>query len=230
MNKAFADRRQAGRILAQHLRSYAGRADVIVLGLPRGGVPVADEVAQALGAPLDVFLVRKLGAPGHEELAMGAIASGDVVVINEEVVRVLKISLEEVTAEVENEREELIRREALYRDGRSAPDVQGKTVILIDDGLATGSTMRAAVMALRQQQPARIVVAVPVGAASTCAELDEIADECVCAIAPEDFRAVGLWYDDFAQTGDDEVCDLLTRAAPGKTSPPNITPPSVGQE
>jgi putative phosphoribosyl transferase len=230
MNKAFADRRQAGRILAQHLRSYAGRADVIVLGLPRGGVPVADEVAQALGAPLDIFLVRKLGAPGHEELAMGAIASGDVVVINEEVVRVLKISPEEVRAEVENEREELIRREALYRDGRPAPGVEGKTVILIDDGLATGSTMRAAVMALRQQQPARIVVAVPVGAASTCAELDEIADECVCAIAPEDFRAVGLWYDDFAQTGDDEVCDLLTRAARGKTSPPNITPPSVGQE
>ena len=143
MNKAFADRRQAGRILAQHLRSYAGRADVLVLGLPRGGVPVAYEVAQVLGAPLDVFLVRKLGAPGHEELAMGAIASGDVVVINEEVVRVLKISPEEVTAEVENEREELIRREALYRDGRPAPDVQGKTVILIDDGLATGSTMRA---------------------------------------------------------------------------------------
>jgi putative phosphoribosyl transferase len=230
MNKAFVDRRQAGRILAQHLRSYAGRADVIVLGLPRGGVPVADEVAQALGAPLDVFLVRKLGAPGHEELAMGAIASGDVVVINEEVVRVLKISPEEVTTEVENEREELIRREALYRDGRPAPDVQGKTVILIDDGLATGSTMRAAVTALRQQQPARIVVAVPVGAASTCAELAELADECVCAIAPEDFRAVGLWYDDFAQTGDDEVCDLLARAARGKTAPPNTAPPSVGQE
>jgi putative phosphoribosyl transferase len=183
-----------------------------------------------LGTPLDVFLVRKLGAPGHEELAMGAIASGDVVVINEEVVRVLKISLEEVTAEVENEREELIRREALYRDGRPAPDVQGKIVILIDDGLATGSTMRAAVTALRQQQPARIVVAVPVGAASTCAELAELADECVCAIAPEDFRAVGLWYDDFAQTGDDEVCDLLARAARGKTAPPDIAPPSVGQE
>ena len=200
MNKAFADRRQAGRILAEQLATYAGRADVIVLGLPRGGVPVAFEVARALGVPLDVFLVRKLGAPGHEELAMGAIASGDVVVVNDEVVRALKISPEEVAAEVENEREELVRRETIYRDGRPALDVRGKTVILVDDGLATGSTMRAAVTALRQQQPARIVVAVPVGAASTCAEFQEIADECVCAIAPEDFRAVGMWYDDFAQT------------------------------
>ena len=213
MTKAFADRRQAGRILAHQLRSYAGRSDLIVLGLPRGGVPVAFEVAQALEAPLDVFLVRKLGAPGHEELAMGAIASGDVVVVNDEVVRALKIDTDEVMAEVASEREELARREIIYRDGRPPSDVAGKTVILVDDGLATGSTMCAAVTALRQKQPAKIVVAVPVGAASTCAEFQEIADECVCAIAPEDFRAVGLWYDDFAQTSDDEVCGLLAQAA-----------------
>jgi putative phosphoribosyl transferase len=215
MNKAFADRRQAGSILAHQLRSYAGRSDVIVLGLPRGGVPVAFEVAQALDVPLDVFLVRKLGAPGHEELAMGAIASGDVVVINDEVVRALNIGNDEVSVEVASEREELARREIVYRNGRRPVDVGGKTVILIDDGLATGSTMHAAVIALRQKKPVKIVVAVPVGAASTCAEFREIADECVCAIAPEDFRAVGLWYDDFAQTSDDEVCDLLARAASG---------------
>ena len=218
MSRAYADRREAGRILSGKLISFAGRDDVVVLGLPRGGVPVAFEAAQALKAPLDVFLVRKLGAPGHEELAMGAIASGGVVVVNDEVVRALRISADTVMAEVESERAELTRREAIYRNGRPPLDVRGKTVILVDDGLATGSTMRAAVTALRQKEPARIVVAVPVGAASTCAEFQSIADECVCAIAPENFRAVGLWYDDFAQTGDDEVCDLLTRATPGETS------------
>jgi putative phosphoribosyl transferase len=218
MDRPFADRREAGRILSGQLISYAGRDDVIVLGLPRGGVPVAYEAAQALNAPLDVFLVRKLGAPGHEELAMGAIASGGVVVVNEEVVRALRISADTVMAEVESERKELTRREAIYRGGRRPLDVRRKIVILIDDGLATGSTMRAAVTALRQKEPARIVVAVPVGAASTCAELRLIADECVCAIAPENFRAVGLWYDDFAQTLDDEVCDLLTRGTTGETS------------
>jgi putative phosphoribosyl transferase len=218
MDRPFADRREAGRILSGQLISYAGRDDVIVLGLPRGGVPVAYEAAQALNAPLDVFLVRKLGAPGHEELAMGAIASGGVVVVNEEVVRALRISADTVMAEVESERKELTRREAIYRGGRRPLDVRRKIVILIDDGLATGSTMRAAVTALRQKEPARIVVAVPVGAASTCAEFRLIADDCVCAIAPENFRAVGLWYDDFAQTLDDEVCDLLTRVTPGETS------------
>ena len=212
MDRPFADRREAGRILSAQLSAYAGRDEVIVLGLPRGGVPVAYEVAQALNAPLDLFLVRKLGAPGHEELAMGAIASGGVVVVNNEVVRALKISSDTVTAEVESERAELTRREAIYRGGRHSLDVRGKIVILVDDGLATGSTMRAAVAALRQKEPARIVVAVPVGAAATCAEFQSIADECVCAIAPEDFHAVGLWYEDFAQTGDDEVCELLTRA------------------
>jgi putative phosphoribosyl transferase len=212
MSRAFADRRAAGRLLSERLTSYSARHDVVVMGLPRGGVPVAFEVAQALSAPLDVFLVRKLGAPGHEELAMGAIASGGVVVVNDEVVRALRISPDTVSAEVESEREVLTRREAIYRGGRPPLDVQGKTVILIDDGLATGSTMRAAVTALRQKGPARIVVAVPVGAASTCAEFEEIADECVCVIAPENFRAVGLWYDDFAQTSDDQVCDLLACA------------------
>ena len=213
MSKPFADRADAGRVLAEELAAYAGRPDVIVLGLPRGGIPVAYEVACALGAPLDVFLVRKLGAPGQEELAMGAIASGDVVVVNDEVIEALKISPEELKAEVENESRELERREAIYRGGRPLAAVKGKTVILIDDGLATGSTMRAAVAALRRQEPAQIVVAVPVGASSTCAEFEGIADRCVCAIAPEHFRSVGLWYEDFAQTDDDEVCDLLARAA-----------------
>ena len=174
---------------------------------------MAYEVACALDAPLDVFVVRKLGAPGQEELAMGAIASGDVVVVNEEVIDALKISPEELKAEVENESRELVRREAIYRGGRPLQEIKGKTVILVDDGLATGSTMRAAVAALRRQEPAQIVVAVPVGASSTCAELGAVADRCVCAIAPEQLRSVGSWYEDFDQTTDDEVCDLLARAA-----------------
>jgi putative phosphoribosyl transferase len=213
MSRPFADRADAGRILAESLGAYHGRRDVIVLGLPRGGVTVAYEVARALRVPLDVFLVRKLGAPGQEELAMGAIATGDIVVVNDEVVEALKISPEALQAEVDYERRELERREVIYRGGRPPLDLKAKTAILIDDGLATGSTMRAAVAALRQKEPARIVVAVPIGAASTCAEFETIADECVCAVAPEHFRAVGLWYDDFAQIGDDEVCDLLNRAA-----------------
>ncbi|MGO9463158.1 MAG: phosphoribosyltransferase [Isosphaeraceae bacterium] len=211
MSRPFVDRADAGHVLARELAVYANRKDVVVLGLPRGGVPVAYEVARELKAPLDVFLVRKLGAPGQEELAMGAIASGDVVVINDDVVTALKISREAIAAAVEHERQELARREAIYRDDRPPLDVEDKTVILIDDGLATGSTMRAAVAALRNQNPARIVVAVPIGAASTCAELRSIADDCVCVIAPEHFRAVGLWYDDFAQTDDALVCDLLNR-------------------
>jgi predicted phosphoribosyltransferase len=213
MSKPFADRTKAGQALAEKLAAYAGRDDVIVLGLLRGGIPVAFEVAMALGAPLDVFLVRKLGAPGHEELAMGAIASGDVMVVNEEVVKALKVSPEVVEAKITAERQELARREALYRGDSPPRDVRGRTVILIDDGLATGSTMRAAVTALRRQHPAKIVVAVPIGAPSTCAEFQKIADECICDITPEHFRAVGLWYKDFNQTSDDEVRDLLTRAA-----------------
>ena len=216
MNRPFADRAEAGRVLAELLATYTGQSDVIVLALPRGGVPVAFEVARALGTPLDVFLVRKLGAPGQEELAMGAIASGDIVVLNDDLVKALKISREVVEMEVASERQELARREAIYRGGRPPLDVRGKTVILVDDGLATGSTMRAAVAALRRQEPARIVVAVPIGAPTTCAELKRIADECICAVTPDHFRAVGLWYDDFEQTDDDEVCSLLARAAQGE--------------
>jgi putative phosphoribosyl transferase len=213
----FRDRSHAGRYLATKLRRYAGRPDVVVLGLPRGGVPVADEVARALGAPLDVFLVRKLGVPGREELAMGAIASGGVRVVNEDVVRQLGIPeavLDEAAAE---ERQELDRRAAAYRDGRPAPELRDKTVILVDDGLATGSTMRAAVAAVRQLGPARVVVAVPVGAAETCAEFRGEADEVVCAVTPEPFFAVGSWYEDFTQTSDEEVRELLARAAERST-------------
>jgi putative phosphoribosyl transferase len=213
MSKPFADRAEAGHVLAEKLEGYAGRDDVIVLALPRGGVPVAYEVATALGVPLDVFLVRKLGAPGHEELAMGAIASGDVVVMNDDVVKAMKVSDEVVEAKIAIERQELARRESAYRDDRPPLHVEGRTVILIDDGLATGSTMRAAVTALRRQRPARIVVAAPIGAASTCTEIQTIADEVICALTPEPFRAVGLWYDDFEQTSDDEVSDLLARAS-----------------
>ncbi|MHB1557476.1 MAG: phosphoribosyltransferase [Isosphaeraceae bacterium] len=219
MRRPFRDRAEAGRVLAEGLSEYAGRSDVIVLALPRGGVPVAYEVARALGAPLDVFLVRKLGAPGHEELAMGAIASGDVVVINDEVVKAMRIHEGEIRDAIESERRELARRESAYRDDRPPADVRGKVVILIDDGLATGSTMRAAVTALRRQHPARIVVAVPIGAASTCAELQALADDCLCAFTPEPFRAVGLWYEDFTQTEDAEVAELLARAGGAAREP-----------
>jgi predicted phosphoribosyltransferase len=210
MNWRFCDRRDAGLALAEDLRSFAGRADVIVLGLPRGGVPVAFEVARALRAPLDVFVVRKLGAPGHEELAMGAIASGGVVVTNDEVLDGLRIPWHEVEFEIERQRTELVRRELLYRGGRPPLDVRARTVILVDDGLATGSTMRAAVKALRKRAPAAIVVAVPTAAPSICREFQKVADGCVCAMTPEPFRAVGLWYEDFKQTTDQEVCDLLS--------------------
>jgi predicted phosphoribosyltransferase len=219
MIRPFADRAEAGQVLAEKLEAYVGRDDVIVLALPRGGVPVAYEVATALGVPLDIFLVRKLGAPGHQELAMGAIASGDVVVMNEDVVRALRVSEEAIEAKIAIERRELARRESAYRDDRPPLHVEGRTVILIDDGLATGSTMRAAVTALRRQRPTRIVVAAPIGASSTCSEIQSIADEVICAVRPEPFRAVGLWYDDFEQTSDEEVRDLLARAC-GATGRP----------
>jgi putative phosphoribosyl transferase len=209
----YRDRREAGRQLAAKLAAYAGRPDVIVLALPRGGVPVAYEVARALGAPLDIFLVRKLGLPGREELAMGAVASGGIRVLNEEVVRALRIPEEVIDEVAAEEMEELERRERLYRGDWPPPDVRGRTVILIDDGLATGSTMRAAIAALRQQHPARIVVAVPVGAPETCAEFQDEADEAICALTPDPFYAVGLWYGDFTQTTDEEVRDLLEQAA-----------------
>ena len=205
----FRDRTDAGRRLAAKLRDYAGRDDVLVLALPRGGVPVGAEVARALGAPLDVFLVRKLGVPGREELAMGAIASGGVRVMNPDVVDQLRIPPRWVDAVAAEEAEELARREVAYRDGRPAPDVRGKTVILVDDGLATGASMKAAVAALRRLGPAEVVVAVPVGAAETCQELGEMADAVVCAETPDPFYAVGSWYADFDQTTDEEVRELL---------------------
>lgn len=210
----YKDRRDAGRALAARLQPHAGRDDVIVLALPRGGVPVAFEVAEALEAPLDIFLVRKLGVPGQEELAMGAIASGGVRVLNEQVAPyVTQAAIDAATAQ---ERAELERRERAYRGNRPPPEIRGKTIILIDDGLATGSTMRAAVAAIRQQQPARIVVAVPVGAGSTCDSLRHQADEVICGATPEPFFGVGQWYDDFAQTTDEEVCHLLERAHPSR--------------
>ena len=210
--EAFTDRRHAGRVLASRLTKYAGRNDVIVLALPRGGVPVASEVASALSAPMDVFLVRKLGTPGHRELAMGAIASGGVRVVNEDVVRWYGISEAAIDRIAREEQEELERRERAYRDDRPAPDLTHKIVVLIDDGLATGSTMRAAVKAVRARHPARVVIAVPVGAPQTCAELAVSADEVICARMPEPFSAVGQWYLNFEQTDDAEVRELLQKS------------------
>jgi putative phosphoribosyl transferase len=209
----FRDRTEAGQLLAAQLRAYADRPDVLALGLPRGGVPVAYEVAQALHAPLDVFVVRKLGLPGQEELAVGAIASGGARVLNDEVVRALEIPDEVIDSLAAQEQAELERRERVYRGDRPRPDVRGRVVILVDDGLATGSTMRAAIAALRRQEPAKIVVAVPVAAAETCEELGAIADEIVCLQTPEPFYAVGLWYHDFGQTSDEEVRELLDHSA-----------------
>jgi erythromycin esterase-like protein/predicted phosphoribosyltransferase len=211
-DRVFRDRSDAGRVLARLLRDYQGRGDVIVLALPRGGVPVGYEVASELGAPLDVFLVRKLGVPGHEELAMGAIASGDVIVINDDVVRGLDITPDVVQRVAENEGRELARRERAYRGDRPPPEVAGRVVILVDDGLATGSSMRAAVLALRRLQPARIVVAVPAAPQSTCEELRAEVDQVVCATTQTPFLAVGRSYWDFSQTSDDEVRTLLEAA------------------
>jgi predicted phosphoribosyltransferase len=208
----FANRREAGRILASLVMKYADRGDVLVLALPRGGVPVAFEVARALNVPLDVFIVRKLGVPGHDELAMGAIATGGVRVLNEDVVNSLELEPEVIDAVAAREEKELARRERLYRGARPAPDVHGRTVILVDDGLATGSTMRAAVAALRKQRPARIVVAVPVAAPETCEEFKTEVDEAICAATPRMFNGVGRWYEDFSQTTDDEVHELLAQA------------------
>jgi putative phosphoribosyl transferase len=208
----FTNRTEAGRQLADDLKEYAGREDALVLALPRGGVPVAFEVARALGLPMDLFLVRKLGVPGHEELAMGAIASGGVRVLNEEVVRMFSPPEDTIARVAAQEQEELERRERAYRGGRRDLRLEGRTVILVDDGLATGSTMRAAAQAVRAQDPARIVVAVPVAAAETCDEFRGEVDEVVCTLTPEPFRAVGIWYDNFAQTTDEEVRDLLRRA------------------
>lgn len=209
----FRDRAHAGRALGERLRDrYAGSADVLVLGLPRGGVPVAFEVARVLAAPLDVFVVRKLGVPGHEELAMGAIASGGTRVLNEAVVDALGFGEEEIARAAAVERRELGRRERAYRGDRGPVDASGRTVILVDDGLATGSSMRAAALAVRAQGPKRVVVAVPVAAGQTSEELRADVDEVVCLRTPEPFYAVGAWYDDFAPTSDDEVRRLLAAA------------------
>jgi putative phosphoribosyl transferase len=218
ITKFFRNRSEAGRFLVRQLAEYKNNPNVVVLALPRGGVPVAYEVAHALKAPLDIFVVRKLGLPGHDELAMGAIATGGIRVLNLPVVDYLNISGETIEAVAVREQRELERRERLYRGRRPAVDVRGRTVILVDDGMATGSTMRAAVQALRQQKPEKIIVAVPVGERETC-ELfaKEVDTLCVCVISPEPFDGVGLWYRDFEQTSDGEVRQLLKRAAEGQS-------------
>ena len=205
----FRNRTEAGRLLAERLAGYAGRSDVLVLALPRGGVPVAAEIAQALSAPLDVFIVRKLGVPGYEELAMGAIASGGVRVLNDNVIQSLELPQPLIDAVTERELRELKWREQTYRGDRPMPDVSGRTVILVDDGIATGSTMRAAIAALRRLGPAAIVVAVPTAAPSTRDEIAPLVNDFVCEMMPHPFFAVGVWYDDFSQTTDDEVRELL---------------------
>jgi predicted phosphoribosyltransferase len=215
MERQFTDRREAGRLLAEILNRYNLPADAVVLGLARGGVPVAYEVASALGLELDVFLVRKLGVPLHPELAMGAIASGGVRVLNQDIIDELHIRPEDIERVAGTEEQELGRRELAYRDGREPAHVRGRTVVLVDDGLATGASMRAAVEAVRQMGAARIVVGVPVAAAETCAELEALFPnlECACPLTPSPFYAVGLWYREFRATSDDEVRDLLARAA-----------------
>ena len=212
MKTQFFNRCEAGKLLAENLSVYVDRDDVLVIALPRGGVPVAAEVAKTLKAPLDVFVVRKLGLPGHPELAMGAIASGGVRVFNGEVVNALRIPDEVIDAVSAEELTELQRREKVYRAALPRLDVEGKTIIVIDDGIATGSTMLAAVSALRQLNAARIVVAAPIIAASACREIQRQADEVVAVMIPERFYAVGLWYEDFSQTSDEEVAELLAQA------------------
>lgn len=209
----FQDRVHAGQVLAAALEKYAGRSDVIVLALPRGGVPVGYEVAVHLGAPLDVFVVRKLGLPGQDEFAMGALASGDVIVLNSELITSLGVPQTLIEAVISQERVELERRERVYRGDRAPLDVSDRIAILVDDGLATGSTMRAAVLGLRQREPRRIVVGVPIAALSTCSDLSSEVDEIICARTPEPFHAVGLWYVDFEQTSDEKVRELLDAAA-----------------
>ncbi len=222
--RVFRDRREAGQVLASLLSSYRGKPDVIVLGLARGGLPVAFEVARELGAPLDAFIVRKLGAPGHEEFAVGALASGGRVVVNDDVLRGLKITPAQLREIAEREARELVRREAAYRGGRPPLDVTGKTVILVDDGLATGSSMLAAVHALRESEPAEIVIAVPAAPESTCREFAGLVEDVVCASMPTPFLAVGESFWDFSQVTDDEVRELL--ATPTTGAPPASTHPS----
>jgi putative phosphoribosyl transferase len=226
----FRDRTEAGLLLATRLAAYATRPDVLVLALPRGGVPVAFEVSRGLHAPLDVIIVRKLGVPGQEELAMGAIASGGVCVLNDDVVRALSIPDEVIHKGAAHEQYEVERRERLYRGGRAAYEVHGRTIILVDDGMATGATMRAAIAAVRQQQPARIIIAVPVAASATCEEVAAEVDEVVCVNKPETFFAVGVWYEHFSQTTDQEVADLLEQAAHERMAAPQKQPRTAGAE
>lgn len=209
----FANRTEAGKMLAEALSAYIGRRDILILALPRGGVPVACEVAKILLAPMDLWLVRKLGVPGQEELALGALAAKNVCVLNEEVINLLSIDQAVIDRVISREQAELERRNRLYRHGRPPPDTGGKTVIIIDDGLATGATMRAAIASLRQADAARIIVAVPVGAVSTCRKIKKEADELVCLYMPEPFYGVGQWYSDFSQTSDEDVLTLLADAA-----------------
>lgn len=205
----YLDRQQAGKVLAEHLKKYANKKDVIVLALPRGGVPVAYEIAKAISSPLDVFIVRKLGVPGNEELAMGAIATGGVIVFNDAIVQQLKIPKSAIDNVIQSELDELHRRESRYRHNQALPTLTNKTVILVDDGIATGATMRVAIKSLRELKPAKIIVAVPVAAYSTCQEMARLADEIVCPLRPENFYAVGVWYENFPQTSDEEVAILL---------------------
>ena len=212
----FRDRVDAGRTLAESLQEYRGRNDVVVLALPRGGVPVGFELAHRLEVPLDVFLVRKLGVPGHEELAMGAIASGGVRVVNDTVVTELGLTDDDIARAAATEGRELERREHLYREGRTPVDVRDRTVILVDDGHATGASMRAAARAVRELRPDRVIVAVPVAAGATCEELRTEVDDVVCVVTPEPFLSIGSWYEDFSQTSDDEVRRLLAQSAPAE--------------
>lgn len=208
----YKNRQHAGRELADSLMQYENQHDAIVLGLPRGGVPVAAEVAQALNLPLDIFVVRKLGTPGHEEMAMGAIASGGVRILSKGLIQALNISQSQINATTEKELQELKRRESAYRDNKAMPELQNKTVILIDDGMATGSTMKAAIQGLRQHNPAKIVVALPVGSEEACKKIGQIVDELTCLMIPHNFGGVGAWYDRFDQTSDEEVRHLLQQA------------------
>jgi len=223
VTRPFTNRREAGRILAERLRGHTPRSNVVVLALPRGGVPVGYEVATALDAPLDVFVVRKLGAPGNEEYAIGAIASGGIGIVDARTVAMLGLSQHDIDRIVETERRELGRREQLYRRGRPFPDLAGKTVVLVDDGLATGSTMRAAIEALRSRGPAAVIAAVPVASREACAMVAAAADECVCALTPAPFHGVGMWYADFSQTTDDEVLELLAQGDARGSPAPTLT-------
>ena len=212
MYDKFTDREQAGKLLAQELKQYAHQPNVIVLALPRGGVPVAFEIACALSLPLDVFIVRKIGVPWHRELAMGAISSGGVSLLNQEIISALNISAAEINKIIEEEKKELNRRELAYRSLQDSLNLENKTVILVDDGIATGFTIKAAILALRKKNPAEIIIATPVAAQSTYKELNDMVNKIVCLAIHEQFIAVGIWYDNFLQTTDDEVCDLLNKA------------------